>query len=73
MNADFGKFDVADEFLSRILTNKMVLYPFISVQREFGYSDVTPSNNQKGKITQLFIDTAQRLDRLNNIYEKFHV
>ena len=73
MNADFGKFDVADEFLSRILTNKMVLYPFISEQREFGYSDVTPSNNQKGKITQLFIDTAQRLDKLKNIYEKFHV
>jgi len=73
IEADFGKYDVADEFLSRIIPNKMTLYPFISVQKEFGYSDVTPSNNQKGKITQLFADTAQRLDKLRNIYEKYHV
>ena len=73
IEADFGKLDVADEFLSRIIPNKMVLYPFISVQKEFGYSDVTPSNNQVGKITQLFTDTAQRLDKLKNIYEKCHV
>lgn len=73
IEANFGNFDVADEFLSRIIPNKMVLYPFISVQKEFGYSDVTPSNNQVGKITQFFTDTTQRLEKLKNIYEKYHV
>ena len=67
LNAKFGKTDVADEFLSRILPNKMTLFPFISVQKEFGYSDVTASNNTKGVMTQYFKETAERLERMRRI------
>ncbi|WP_346318544.1 hypothetical protein [Chitinophaga sp. YIM B06452] len=35
----------ADGKLSEIVINKAVLFPFVSVQREFGYSDVSPSHD----------------------------
>lgn len=54
--------DVADEFLSRIITNKMIMYPFISIQREFGYSDINKKNEQEGFISQMFNETEKRLE-----------
>lgn len=47
LQADFKETDVADEFLSKLFSNKMVIGPFISKQVDFGYSDVTRENNQK--------------------------
>lgn len=54
LNAEFGANDVADEFLSRLLPYTLFIYPFISEQTDFGYSDVTPSNNRRGRITEHF-------------------
>ena len=48
----------------------MVLYPFISRQKDFGYSDVTASNNNKGHIEDLFDKTEARLDKLMDIFQK---
>lgn len=62
--ADFGRKDVADEFLSRLLTNKLVVYPFVSEQTDFGYSDVTVSNNRKGQITEHFDNSRRRIELL---------
>lgn len=72
LKADFewGK-DISDEFLSYIIPNKMTFYPFISIQKEFGYSDVTESNKVTGHITQLMDDTAKRLDKCMEICETF--
>ena len=67
LNAEFGEKDVADEFLSKILLNKMVIHPFVSEQLDFGYSDVTSSNNEKGKITRHFDDAKQRLQRITEL------
>lgn len=46
--------------------------PLVAIQKDFGYSDVTISNNQTGKISQLFTETAQRLDKLKRIFDEYH-
>lgn len=71
LNAKFGEKDVADEFLSLLLSNKMVLYPFVSVQKEFGYSDVTESNNEVGHMDNLFKKTEERLNLLMNKFNQY--
>lgn len=64
LEANFGEEDTLDDFLSDLTPNKMVLYPFISIQKEFGYSDITMSNNTKGNITQIF----KKSDEILNVY-----
>ncbi len=40
----------------------MLLYPFVSVQKNFGYSDVTDLHNmQEDKVSQMFARSQQRL------------
>lgn len=51
---------ILDMKLSELSDNLFVMYPFISVQKEFGYSDVTSQNNQNGYIQNLF-EKAERL------------
>lgn len=62
LNAPFGERDVADEKLSAILTMKMVIAPFISEQKDFGYSDVTSSNNEHATILRHFDEAKQKLE-----------
>lgn len=59
LNADFTIRDVADVKLSKILTKKMMIAPFISEQADFGYSDVTSSNNKNAMVRQHF-DKSRR-------------
>jgi hypothetical protein len=62
----------ADDLISELTSNKMVLYPFISVQKDFGYSDVTNSNNDnRGMITALFKEGESRLALLQNAHRKY--
>ena len=59
---DFKQNDTADGVLSMLARNKQVIFPFISVQKDFGYSDVTQSNTRhKGIIEGLFRHTTYRL------------
>ena len=67
LQASFAETDVADEFLSRILSHKQTLWPFISEQKDFGYSDVTASNNKSGTIVEHFSQTKNRFARLVEI------
>lgn len=60
LNAEFTIRDVADDKLSKILTRKMLIAPFISEQAEFGYSDVTSSNNNGAMIRRLFDKTRKQ-------------
>lgn len=59
LNARFGVRNVADDHLSDLLTAKMVTIPFISEQTDFGYSDITESNNRDSMIIRHF-DNARR-------------
>lgn len=54
LNAHFSVRDVADEKLSKILTSKMAIVPFISEQIDSGYSDVTSANSNNAMILQHF-------------------
>lgn len=58
---------VTDYYLSSISDNIFVMYPFISIQKEFGYSDVTSFNNKKGYVDHLFEGTTRRLKILNKV------
>ncbi len=67
LDADFGENVVADIHLSGITDNKFVIYPNISVQKEFGYSDVTSSNEKEGYVDSIFKASMERLDILNKV------
>lgn len=55
LSYQFKEDDTADGVLSILASNKMVIYPFISEQKDFGYSDVTINNMEhKGKIREHF-------------------
>ena len=65
---------IGDILLSEMASNKMVLYPFISVQKDFGYSDVTPIHNEnKGLVTSLFKNSSERLNALRKQYCKYSI
>lgn len=68
---DFGEHDAADYKISDLTDKKFIIYPFISIQKDFGYSDVTPKNNQEGRVEKLFEDTSGRfamLKKVRNFY-----
>lgn len=64
MEADFGNSDAADHKIGSLTTNKFFIYPFISVQKEFGYSDATLINNNEGRVTELFSKAAETIQHL---------
>ena len=50
----------------------MTMYPFVSVQTDFGYSDVTRSNNEiSGMITNHFRETDYRLNLIHQVVRYF--
>ncbi len=66
LTSEFENTDVADLKLSYLAECKMVLYPFISVQKDFGYSDVTITNEiEKGRVSRLFKESAERFETLS--------
>ncbi|MDN3548778.1 hypothetical protein [Mucilaginibacter aquaedulcis] len=54
LEATFEDTDAADYKMGTLTNNKFFIYPFISVQQEFGYSDVTDKNNEPGHVVDLF-------------------
>lgn len=63
--------DVADAMLSVILSNKLVFSPFISVQHDFGYSDVTNSNNLPGMVSQYFKNAESYINMYRYVIDKY--
>lgn len=54
-----------DIAISSISNNIFVINPFISIQREFGYSDVTAQNDsQPGLVDKLFVNSAHAIKYL---------
>lgn len=69
----FSDFDTADGILSSMTSNKLVIYPFISIQKDFGYSDVTAANNlQNGNISSLFNKAESEIEYIKSIQEHYH-
>jgi GR25 family glycosyltransferase involved in LPS biosynthesis len=72
LDYNFTDKDTADGVFSELTSHKMVLYPFISVQSDFGYSDVTRSNNEiSGMITTHFVDADKKMKVYYDAYTKY--
>lgn len=72
LDEPFEDTDTADGKFSEMTSSKMVIYPFLSVQQDFGYSDVTKSNDQfAGKIVRHFEETNRRFERIKNARQYF--
>lgn len=69
---NFKDTDTADGVLSLLSEDKMTIYPFISIQKNFGYSDVTRSNNNKlNGIENLFIKSDYRLNLVQRVAQRY--
>jgi len=71
LTTDFQVGDNADFKISSLTDEIFVMCPFISFQREFGYSDVTEVNEEPGRITSLFNRRNEKLlqlDKVNRFY-----
>lgn len=68
----FKDSDTADGVISEISFNTMVMYPFISEQKDFGHSDVTENNMiNQGLVTELFRRSDQRMKIVEYIVGKY--
>ncbi len=61
----------ADDNLSKIADIKFVIHPFISTQKEFGYSDASSSNDQEGYVTGIFSHSKSRLRNINRVMDHY--
>jgi len=61
-----------DMMFSKLSDNIFCIHPFISIQREFGYSDVTSANNQQGKVEYLFNEYEKVLNFLRKVKYIYH-
>lgn len=73
LNEPFNDDDTADGKFSAMTGNNFLLFPFMSVQKDFGYSDVTNTNNNKGHIEQLFENSEKHLQEIQSVYKKYVV
>ena len=72
LDYDFKYTDTADGVLSLLTMDKATMYPFISIQTDFGYSDVTRTNNDSvGLVDQLFLRSALRLRIVQQVAHKY--
>lgn len=62
----------ADHKIASIAANKFLIFPFISTQKEFGYSDVTLSNNEVGRVGSLFANAAEAMLQLSKVDSYYH-
>lgn len=71
LKQNFTNRDIADKLISSLTTDKYLIFPTISSQKEFGYSDVTPGNNKAGRVTFLFDKTNNTLLRQKQIRDYY--
>lgn len=68
----FLESDTADGKLSEITSHKMTLFPFISRQKNFGYSDVTRINQQQEDfLTNGFAESEKRLEKILSVKSRY--
>lgn len=63
---------IADIIMSNLAETKMILFPFISKQHNFGYSDVTPQHNTyTDLVDEMFSNTERRLAQIRSAFERY--
>lgn len=73
LQADLLLGEVADKKMAAMSTSKFCMVPFISIQKEFGYSDVTAKNNTLGYVDQIFSDTSEKLEHLDKVASFYQI
>lgn len=73
LDEPFGKKDAADLKFSEMTSHKMVFYPFISVQKDFGYSDIPVEGLATNQYTRMFQASHQKLETIYRIASKYSV
>lgn len=67
LGAVFEYSDAADLKISELPGIYTFLYPFASIQKEFGYSDATKKNETKGKIASLYSTATEKVKLINQV------
>ncbi len=66
-NDQFNLSSTTDGKFSTLTINKMVIFPFVSNQKEFGYSDISKDENRQ-PIDTIFEITSTFLEKIQAIY-----
>ena len=69
---DFRDTDTADGVLSKLSSQSLAMYPPISRQKDYGYSDITPRESQSEFQNNIFKIANQRLKQINDVYRYYH-
>lgn len=69
LNAGLEQGEAADYKLSSLTDRKFFVYPFLSVQQDFGYSDVTSINNTKGHVHELFVRSCKCIEIIKTVVD----
>ncbi|GGC36259.1 glycosyl transferase [Parapedobacter defluvii] len=73
LRAEFVPGDDADLKFSTLSDAVFLLHPFISIQKEFGYSDITTGNDKKGKVSSLFSAQTEKLNQLKSVASYYKI
>lgn len=71
LNAGMENFDAADYKIASLSNSALFMYPFISTQKEFGYSDATADNNRPGRVSAFFKSTSQKIALLKQVDQTY--
>ena len=71
LDTDFENINAADLKLCELTENKFFIYPFLSIQKEFGYSDVTNGNNVKGIVENGFRDSDEKVKIITSVSNSY--
>lgn len=72
IEAAFSDTDVADEFLSHMFSKKFLVEPFVSVQKDFGYSDIEKGYNGDD-FTQQFDLAEKQMRNYTRVARKYNL
>ncbi len=72
LEANFGPGDAADYKMCSLTDKKFFIYPFISIQKDFGYSDATPENNKKYAQKKLFKQSNTKIKLLKKVFSFYN-
>ncbi|WP_288880204.1 glycosyltransferase family 25 protein [Pedobacter panaciterrae] len=71
LNAKLDGYNAADYHICDLSQKIFLVHPFISIQRSYPYSDVTPVNNELGRVKQLFLNSAGKLKQHRKVAQYF--
>jgi len=71
INAEFASEDTADHKLCNLTNKAFYIYPFVSIQQDFGYSDATSKNNGSFRIDNLYSKSLEKAKRARELFQHY--